>query len=342
MRNLRITKSKADRKLAQQIRKCIRKDKFHKLQALTADIHPDSILNSKGQNGIHLSSKYGNPDCLSFFIRKGTDKKLKDKKGNIGLHFSAKFCMKHPYPALVRDLVTKPFMDDLNLMNFANKKGTTPKVLIDALNQIMSDNDQDLSSDSSSQDSADMDSWEDKMKNAYDEDISEARGSFHVAEEDYKNCFNETYDEWADRIYTEFVKKRRPSKVPRIDAKSKDDEGSAEPEKKMKLKLKQSTSSSSSVSTKALCLKQMLESSETITIKKIPFTLQSQPESIISVLMMGDVNQQENDSKKMLREALRIWHPDKFFQKFNSRIKAEEKDDIRKLVNFISTVLLHY
>ena len=337
MRNLRITKSKADRKLAQQIRKCIRKDKFHKLQALTADIHPDSILNSKGQNGIHLSSKYGNPDCLSFFIRKGTDKKLKDKKGNIGLHFSAKFCMKHPYPALVRDLVTKPFMDDLNLMNIANKKGTTPKVLIDALNQIMSNNDQDLSSDSSSQDSADMDSWEDKMKNAYDEDISEARGSFHVAEEDYKNCFNETYDEWADRIYTEFVKKRRPSKVPRIDAKSKDDEGSAEPEKKMKLKLKQSTSSSSSVSTKALCLKQMLESSETITIKKIPFTLQSEPESIISVLMMGG-----NDSKKMLREALRIWHPDKFFQKFNSRIKAEEKDDIRKLVNFISTVLLHY
>ena len=233
-------------------------------------------------------------------------------------------------------------MKKQKLKNIANKEGTTPKVLIDALNQIMSDNDQDLSSDSSSQDSADMDSWEDKMKNACDEDISEARGSFHVAEEDYKNCFNETYDEWADRIYTEFVKKRRPSKVPRIDAKSKDDEGSAEPEKKMKLKLKQSTSSSSSVSTKALCLKQMLESSETITIKKIPFTLQSQPESIISVLMMGNVNQQENDSKKMLREALRIWHPDKFFQKFNSRIKAEEKDDIRKLVNFISTVLLHY
>merc|ERR1712029_975383 len=120
------------------------------------------------------------------------------------------------------------------------------------------------------------------------------------------------------------------------DAKSKKDDDDEAPEKK--LKLKQSTSSSSSsVSTKALCLKQMLESSETITIKKIPFTLQSEPESIISVLMMGG-----NDSKKMLREALRIWHPDKFFQKFNSRIKAEEKDDIRKLVNFISTVLLHY
>ena len=93
MRNLRIKKSKADHKLAHQIRKCIRKDKFHKLQALTADIHPDSILNSKGQNGIHLSSKYGNPDCLNFFIRKGTDKRLTDKKGNIGLHYSAKSCI---------------------------------------------------------------------------------------------------------------------------------------------------------------------------------------------------------------------------------------------------------
>ena len=339
MRNLRIKKSKADHKLAHEICKCIRKDKFHKLQALTADIHPDSILNSKGQNGIHLSSKYGNPDCLNFFIRKGTDKRLTDKKGNIGLHYSAKFCMKHPYPALVRDLVTKPFMDDLNLMKIANKKGTTPKVLMDALNQIMC-RDKDLSSNdsSSTEDNLELlDSWEEKMKNAYDEDMSEERGSLHVAEEDYKNCFNETYDEWADRIYNEFVKKRRPSKMTHTDVKSKkddDDDGEA-PEKK--LKLKQSTSSSSSVSTKALCLKQMLESSETITIKKIPFTLQSEPESIISVLMMGG-----NDSKKMLREALRIWHPDKFFQKFNSRIKAEEKDDIRKLVNFISTVLLHY
>ena len=87
MRNL--TKSKADRKLAQQIRKCIRKDKFHKLQALiSSDIHPDSILNDKGQNGIHLSCKYGHPDCLDFFLRKGADKSAQDKKGNTGLHYS--------------------------------------------------------------------------------------------------------------------------------------------------------------------------------------------------------------------------------------------------------------
>ena len=88
MRKLKITKSKADRKLAQKIRKYIRKDKFHKLQALTYDIHPDSILNTKGQNGIHLSCKYGNPDCLDFFLRKGAKKSSQDRRGNTGLHFS--------------------------------------------------------------------------------------------------------------------------------------------------------------------------------------------------------------------------------------------------------------
>jgi len=243
--------------------------------------------------------------------------------------------MKHPYPALVRDLVTTPFMGNLELMKIPNKKGTTPKVFKDALNKIMCQEEQELTTSS---DSSAEETWEEKLRHAYDEDVSEARGSFHNAEEEdtYRNCFNETYEEWADRIYAEFMKKKRP-----LPPSNKKVEESDKTQPK-KLKLRKETSPSSSSSSKALCLKQLLESSsEPITLERIPFTLQSTPESIVSVLMMGQ-NEQEIKCKKRLKEALRVWHPDKFFQKFNSRIKAEEKEDIQKLVNFISTVLLHY
>ena len=246
--------------------------------------------------------------------------------------------MKHPYPALVRDLVTTPFMDNLELMKIPNKKGTTPKLFIDALNKIMCQEEQELSSSS---DSSAEETWEEKLRHAYDEDVSEARGSFHNAEEEdtYRNCFNETYEEWADRIYAEFMKKKRP--LPTSKKVEESDKTKSDKTQPKKLKLRKETNPSSSSSSKALCLKQLLESSEPITLERIPFTLQSTPESIVSVLMMGQ-NEQEIKCKKRLKEALRVWHPDKFFQKFNSRIKAEEKEDIQKLVNFISTVLLHY
>ena len=63
--------------------------------------------------------------------------------GNIALHYAAKYCMKHPYPSNVRNLVTIPFLDSTTdyqeLMKMPNDNGTTPKLLLDALNKLMYD-----------------------------------------------------------------------------------------------------------------------------------------------------------------------------------------------------------
>ena len=64
--------------------------------------------------------------------------------GNIALHYAAKYCMKHPYPSNVRNLVTIPFLDSTTdyrqeLMKMPNNNGTTPKLLLDALNKLMYD-----------------------------------------------------------------------------------------------------------------------------------------------------------------------------------------------------------
>ena len=51
--------------------------------------------------------------------------------------------MKHPYPSNVRNLVTIPFLDSTTdyqeLMKMPNANGTTPKLLLDALNKVMYD-----------------------------------------------------------------------------------------------------------------------------------------------------------------------------------------------------------
>lgn len=334
-RCLKISKSKADDKLASKIRKCIKKDKFHKIQALIANIHPDSVLNKKGQTGLHLSCKYGHPDCLDIFLRQGASKDLQDKRGNIPLHFAAKFCMAHPYPAHVRDLVTNPFLDNLDLLEIQNKNGTSPKMLLKALNRAM-DNEV-TSSDSSLEEGDQNDSWEEKLRAANEDDLSDTTGRAGREEMDYKNCYNENYDQWANRIYSEFMRKRRPR--PSTSTKVGSEETVGQDYKRTPIEKKHPSKKSASVETKVLCLKQLLKSEDMITLKRIPFTLDSTSEMIISVLM-GSEN--EESKKRLLRDALRIWHPDKFLQKFQHRIQHDEKDEIVKLVNYISTVLLHY
>jgi len=141
---LKIKQSKADRRIAEKICKYLRRDEFRKLETsfFAADdkIHPDSVLNKRGMTGLMISSKLGHPDCVNVFLRKGASRKLTCFKGNIALHYAAKYCMKHPYPSNVRNLVTIPFLDSTTdyqeLMKMPNNNGTTPKLLLDALNKI--------------------------------------------------------------------------------------------------------------------------------------------------------------------------------------------------------------
>jgi ankyrin repeat protein len=150
LRLLQVKKDKSDRKLAEKIVGYIKKDKFHKLKScvVKSGIHPDSVFNSKGQTGLHLAAKAGHPDCLNVFLTKGASTGLQDNKLNLALHYAAKFCLKQhsPPPSLVRDLITNPFLDNLELLHVPNRNGTTSKILINALNRQMCESDSDSSS----------------------------------------------------------------------------------------------------------------------------------------------------------------------------------------------------
>ena len=78
-------------------------------------------------------------------------------------------------------------------------------------------------------------------------------------------------------------------------------------------------------------------SKEGITFKSLQFTIMASNDSnqaIIDAIIKG-----KNDSKKAINDALKIWHTDKFFQKFGHRIAPIEEAKIKEFVKTVTQAL---
>merc|ERR1712008_440890 len=92
-----------------------------------------------------------------------------------------------------------------------NNNGTTPKLLLDALNNVMYDDtvegsaSSDSNLDNAQKTAQNSSNWSQKLQHEDQDEHYERFGKFDVWEDaGYKNKFNETENEWADRIYAEF------------------------------------------------------------------------------------------------------------------------------------------
>lgn len=146
---------KLDANTAHKILKLVTQDKFHKLESFLAthSIHPDSVLNPRrGQTGLHLACQLGHVDCINVFLQFGACKFSQDLKGNTGLHYASKFCMKRSIqgrPYDIKHLIVQPFLQhNPELAQVPNANGTTPQLFIDALNNFnQSSSDDETSSE---------------------------------------------------------------------------------------------------------------------------------------------------------------------------------------------------
>ena len=78
-------------------------------------------------------------------------------------------------------------------------------------------------------------------------------------------------------------------------------------------------------------------SKEGITFKSLQFTIIASNDSnqaIVDAIIEG-----KNDSKKAINDALKIWHTDKFFQKFGDQIASTEEAKINEFVNIVTQAL---
>ena len=217
---------------------------------------------------------------------------------------------------------------------------------MNALNKIIYESD-DSTDDSS--DDIEMEenttTWEEKLSAAHHDDMYDQYRFIENWEEDadfnYTNQFNENYDQWADRLYQEYIRKHQSaskikSKAPN---KMKDIKNDFEeiPRKTLKLKLKPDAEMVPQLDYEEVEKLLNKTCKIPITAKSLKFTVQSSPDSIINAILM-----KKCDLKKALREAIRIWHPDKFSQMYGQRIPASDASAVHEIVLNVTSALLNY
>ena len=71
----------------------------------------------------------------------------------------------------------------------------------------------------------------------------------------------------------------------------------------------------------------------------MPFSKESSAEQIMSAILNGE---NITDKRKVVREAIRKWHPDKFSQLFAERIVKTDTNIVMDIVTHVSQTLLVY
>jgi len=337
-----------DRYQGKKILKYIECDNFVKLKRFLKEdkIGVDDVISKRGEKMLHIAAKEGASDCLEFLLEKGANAKLVDKKGNLPLHRALEFVIDDYSRDNERDLVSTLLTFSSGLMNVRNKKGFTPKELVLNLEKLKRNNVEAAAAQKTQpffekpEERTEEDEWKDKLADECEYEYGVSYGKFEDQSE-YVGEVNETYDDWADRIYKAFVSSRKrkfvknveePKKVkslkPEIDLEQAAENYKLLKEKKLKMKQKN------------MCDK-LFNTEEIITAADIPF--ENFEASKILEIIIGDVEGQNSDVvKKIIREAIRKWHPDKFQQKLGDRICEKDVELVMERVKLISQALTNF
>lgn len=337
-----------DRYQEKKILKYIERDNFVKLKRFLKEdkIGVDDVISKRGEKMLHIAAKEGASDCLEFLLEKGANAKLVDKKGNLPLHRALEFVIDDYSRDNERDLVSTLLTFSSGLMNVRNKKGFTPKELVLNLEKLKRNNVEAAAAQKTQpffekpKERTEEEEWKDKLADECEYEYGVSYGKFEDQGE-YVGDINESYDDWADRIYKAFFSSRKrkfvknveePKKVkslkPEIDLEQAAENYKLLKEKKIKMKQKN------------MCDK-LFNTEEIITAADIPF--ENFEASKILEIIIGDVEGQNSDVvKKIIREAIRKWHPDKFQQKLGDRICEKDVELVMERVKLISQALTNF
>lgn len=324
--------------------KYIERDKFKRLKLLLLenDIHPDSIIGRHNRTGLHESAKRGSTDCLQVLLDCDADPNIKDEKGNYPLHFALKHLLKQKVfnSAIANELIC-PLKQSMNeRIHDINHSGTSCWQLLQGLNlkQELTANKEQSNSSSSSGSCAESDGktmdWNEKLVQAHAEDHFLDLGKYD--NQQYYNKYKETFDQWADRIYDEFTRghKTPPSSKKKVE---KFEENPSEFKNGILPPFKPSYPTTRPVINDKY--NNLFSKQGKIDKSDMPFSKESSAEQIMSAILNGE---NITDKKKVVREAIRKWHPDKFSQMFGERIVKNDTDIVMDIVTHVSQTLLIY
>ena len=182
---------------------------------------------------------------------------------------------------------------------------------------------------------------------------------------DYDAEEHETWDDWADRIHTEYHHKHqqpRPTKRPATstdEPPSKQKRISDEEQKRFQKKLEEAHREyveHCAQRKKTRQLKQKLlykqkcerlfqnttESGDLLGWDDIPWPLSKDSSGDLTKIeefLFCNLDKETDEYKKYLREQQVQWHPDKFLQKCGTRLKEQDKDKVMERVKEIAQIL---
>ena len=225
----------------------------------------------------------------------------------------------------------------------------------------MTDRDKDDQSSRRAQDSisissdSDDDNWRSKLQ---DECDFEYQSSFGRFENDNDYLFDEpdNFDAWADRIYASFSERRRRAYAPppsqassRTTCTTTNGPSSSKPNKKLKpeIDLAQAKAITDKLRQEKKLNKikdksdKLFDSSDPISIDDLPYAGLKANE-IVDAMLGHCVNDSEDVIKKIIREEVRRWHPDKFKQKIGHRIIDGQGEKVLEEVKRIAQAILSF
>lgn len=187
--------------------------------------------------------------------------------------------------------------------------------------------------------------WQEKLEAEAEDDMTDAFGRHRSHFHDSGYFMGETYDTWADRIFAEFQRKRRPrtnvSKKPSPSQPQLKYQGQF-----LKRDLQLPRGPTEAEKYKQFCSETLADDAQQITVKDLPFKATADSSRIASVILESvssdSANADETEIKKKIRNEIRLWHPDKFMQKYGHRLKEKEPGEVMKIVNHIAQSLIQY
>ncbi len=158
----------------------------------------------------------------------------------------------------------------------------------------------------------------------------------------------ESYDSWAERMISEHKKRTKaqnypppPVSQPKVEPSwtAEDQQKFLKEEEARKLQRKTAETSQKRY-TFLTKLSLLVQTENPISLSDLPFDCSEEIESICQLILVHVKELEDTEAKrKALRELQRLWHPDKFSQKFGSRLKDEIRQNVLKKVTEISQYL---
>jgi len=285
-------------------------------------------------------------------VREGADPVIRNRKGNNPLHMAIQQVIKKYSRSREKDLVSVLLpVASSSLLSVRNKKGFTCRELLVTLEkerdrveklEPMPSNKRRLhkvEQDEIGKGKTEEQEWRERLAWEAGQEWAEM-GRYEEEEQENAEEEAETHSQWADRIYRAFSAKRRPkppppgpsapkSLKPTIDLAQAEENYKKLKEKRMKERQKK-------------LVDKLFNSDCLIGEEDLPFKGIDDTTMVEIMLEVGGEEDDQGLVKKIIREELRRWHPDKWEQKLGDRVKKGQKERVMERVKQISQALNNY